>query len=433
MKKILLSCIINFVCIGSAFAWDIQLEDNEYTPSSMVVVDKGEQQLSYLEKHSPLSIRHKYPSIHGEFEGDKETEGDLKTPEGVYFVTTRIYYPLDFEKYGSQAHALNYPNPVDRLRGKTGSGIWIHSKGKPIKSQKTEGCIAIDLNHIEELEPLLKPGIPVIVAQGILHASLALDDKASQIAAVETGNFEATDLNVQKELAKLTKEWNNAWASRSNDFFDFYDKASYTKAQRRSFSRFREQKEYLFAKMHWMYIKHEKINVLQGPGYWVTWFNQYYRAPNVRVEGIRRLYWQADEKGGYKVVGMEWLPQKFGFEQKFRTDALRTIPEFIESWKLAWKDTNSTNYAAFYTKDAVQDSNKMVDTIVARKKALWESKKPVEIEFSDMTINIRNDAIYVRMKQKYSDTSGYEDIGTKSLVLYPHGDSWLIASEKWKR
>ena len=32
---------------------------------------------------------------------------------------------LNYKLYGDLAFTLNYPNPIDRLKGKTGRGIWI--------------------------------------------------------------------------------------------------------------------------------------------------------------------------------------------------------------------------------------------------------------------------------------------------------------------
>lgn len=83
----------------------------------IVAVDKSSRHLFLLARRSPLTVEEAFPSIHGRIEGDKQVEGDLRTPEGVYFVRGKIQAPLDFDEYGSQAHALNYPNPVDRLRG----------------------------------------------------------------------------------------------------------------------------------------------------------------------------------------------------------------------------------------------------------------------------------------------------------------------------
>ena len=101
--------------------------------------------------------------------------------------------------------------------------------------------------------------------------------------------------------------------------FDFYDPDAYTRAQDESFSAFRAQKEQLFQRFPWIQIQYGEINVLQGPGYWVSWFKQYYRAPNLSTEGIRRLYWQPVKNGELKIVGMEWLPQDLGMERAYST------------------------------------------------------------------------------------------------------------------
>ncbi|MBR4422611.1 MAG: hypothetical protein IKS68_00150, partial [Mailhella sp.] len=81
-------------------------------PGHFFAEDKGRD---LLHKMAGASIVKAYPSIHGKVEGDKQVQGDLKTPEGIYFVTRKITQQLDFMEYGPHAFALNYPNPVDRL------------------------------------------------------------------------------------------------------------------------------------------------------------------------------------------------------------------------------------------------------------------------------------------------------------------------------
>ena len=57
---------------------------------------------------------------------EKSTEGDQRTPLGVYYITSRLdgHQLTDF--YGSGALLLNYPNEYDRRQGRTGGGIWLH-------------------------------------------------------------------------------------------------------------------------------------------------------------------------------------------------------------------------------------------------------------------------------------------------------------------
>ena len=164
--SLIFSIIADFSFSALAHAWDVQLPKSALE-ESLILVDKGKNEFFYLEKHGENVTRLHYPSIHGENEGDKQVEGDLKTPEGVYFVRGKIQVPLDFEMYGNHAYVLNYPNPIDILRGKTGGGIWIHSKGKPIAGQRTQGCVAIDLEDIKALDKYLKAGTPVVIAEGI--------------------------------------------------------------------------------------------------------------------------------------------------------------------------------------------------------------------------------------------------------------------------
>lgn len=184
-KILVFSIIAAFSLSGLAHAWDVHLPESALD-KSLILVDKGKNEFFYLEKHGKEITRLHYPSIHGENEGDKRVEGDLKTPEGVYFVRGKIQVPLDFEMYGNHAYVLNYPNPIDILRKKTGGGIWIHSKGNPIASQRTQGCVAIDLDDIKVLDKYLKAGTPVVIAEGIqssFHKDKELENPIGKMPA----------------------------------------------------------------------------------------------------------------------------------------------------------------------------------------------------------------------------------------------------------
>lgn len=420
------SCLLAVVFllpVRPAEAWEALIADTPALPRVLVAVDKSAKQLFYFEKKSPLSLQGVYPSIHGQSAGDKQAEGDKRTPEGVYFVTGKIDRQLDFEEYGTQAYGLNYPNPVDRLRGKEGSGIWIHSKGQPIADQTTRGCIAVDLADIDLLAPRLRPGTAVIVAETLINDSIRPNPEAAAAAPVTEA--------IAKLLTEKTEAWNKAWANRSSAMFDFYDPEGYSRAQGESFHSFRAQKEQLFKRFAWLQIRHGEVNVLQGPGYWVSWFTQYYRAPNMRTEGIRRLYWQPVKDGELKIVGMEWLPQDLGMERAYLDSMAPGVAAFVEDWRLAWEKGDLKSYAAFYTDNAVQDSRRGLAAIREHKQRTWASRKPASVEFHGMRVRLEDQGVRVDMTQLYRDTGGYRDKGVKELLLYPEGDSWRIASETW--
>ncbi len=297
--SIAIACTLH-VSPARADSWQAQLY-NEGLPSHLVAVDKARQTFMFFEKKSPLKLKYAYPCTTGQLRGDKQALNDLRTPEGIYFVEYKIANGLDFKEYGGIAYTLNYPNPVDKLRGKTGHGIWIHSKGFGIEPLSTRGCVAIGLKDIDEVGPSLIPGTAVVLAESLDEKAQPRPDKAGTV----------------HELRRLMQDWSNAWASRSTKLFDYYDQNAYTKAMPETFAAFRQNKERLFKMLRFIKIFNRKIHVLQGPGYWVTWSEQLYTASNLSTEGIRRLYWQRGNDKKFRIVGMEWTPRNLGMHAAY--------------------------------------------------------------------------------------------------------------------
>ncbi len=85
---------------------------------------------------------------------EKSVEGDKRTPLGVYYITSNLN-PADLpDLYGVGALPINYPNPLDVQRGKTGSGIWLH--GTPSDQfvrapQASDGCVVLSNPDLERL------------------------------------------------------------------------------------------------------------------------------------------------------------------------------------------------------------------------------------------------------------------------------------------
>ncbi len=296
--------------ISTSMATDAVWQPRIYNmalPERVVTVDKSQQQFYlYDEKQeNTLDLLYQYACTTGQVDGDKTVVNDKRTPEGVYFVVYKIAKGLDFKEYGGIAYTLNYPNPVDKLRGKTGYGIWIHSKGDGISPRITRGCIAIGLDEIAEVGPLLTSGTAVVVGESLTPEAVSVPDDGTV-----------------EHLRRRMEQWTRAWANRSQEFFDFYDGESYTKAMPETFAAFRSNKERLFKRLAWINIFNREVHVLEGPGYWVTWSEQFYRAPNLSTEGIRRLYWQRDADNVFRVVGMEWIPSDLGMQAAFEKGEL---------------------------------------------------------------------------------------------------------------
>lgn len=105
----------------------------------------------------------------------KRSEGDQRTPVGVYFTTGRISAAELPDQYGTGALPVNYPNEWDLRHGRTGYGIWIH--GMPGDSaarapRASDGCIVLSNNDMSHLWELVGDAeTPVIIADGLRWVS----------------------------------------------------------------------------------------------------------------------------------------------------------------------------------------------------------------------------------------------------------------------
>ena len=142
-----------------------------------VAVDVSKSRLYLLENTpaGPVVIRDYYSSV-GKLGMAKQVEGDLRTPLGVYFVTGRIADarlrdPSLDDRYGAAALALNYPNQYDQMKGRTGSGIWLHGVSTALFSRAplaTDGCVALTNPDLLEVTRYIeRQETPVLIVEQI--------------------------------------------------------------------------------------------------------------------------------------------------------------------------------------------------------------------------------------------------------------------------
>ncbi|MBT9549990.1 MAG: L,D-transpeptidase family protein [Hydrogenophaga sp.] len=99
---------------------------------------------------------------------EKAVEGDKRTPLGVYYITSNLNPDNLPDLYGVGALPINYPNPLDMQRGKTGSGIWLH--GTPREQfvrapQASDGCVVLSNPDLEKLLSTIQiRTTPVVIA-----------------------------------------------------------------------------------------------------------------------------------------------------------------------------------------------------------------------------------------------------------------------------
>ena len=183
-----------------------------------IAVDVSKSRLYLFENTAsgPVLKRDYYASA-GKLGSSKRSEGDLRTPLGVYFITGSVAPRRLAERYGAGALPLNYPNQLDQLRGRTGSGIWLHGVERASFTRAplaTDGCLALSNPDLRELSPLInRQSTPVVIAESLQWVA------ASQVP------------DQQSDFMHRFEAWREARQSRASDLQEkFYSQTVHTPA-----------------------------------------------------------------------------------------------------------------------------------------------------------------------------------------------------------
>jgi murein L,D-transpeptidase YafK len=143
-----------------------QLEPGQH---HAIVVDTSKSRL-YLYRNDngkPRYVADYYVTV-GKNGTEKQTEGDKRTPIGVYFAGQQLAKKKLPDMYGDAAYPLSYPNEWDRRQGKNGHGIWLHGTPSDTYSRPpraSDGCVVLTNPDISALAPILQGGrTPVVIA-----------------------------------------------------------------------------------------------------------------------------------------------------------------------------------------------------------------------------------------------------------------------------
>ncbi|MFW5624786.1 L,D-transpeptidase family protein [Campylobacter hyointestinalis] len=243
----------------------------------LVVVDKKAKNLSlYDYKDGKLTNKFNNEVLTG-LMGDKLVEGDLKTPVGVYEITRR-FIPSD-NYYGPVAFSLSYPNIYDKVKGRTGGGIWIHgfpmNGNMRIDTYKTKGCVAFENDKIIQFDEILK-------------------DNGGMVLINENNVTEASSAQIATIFAELFK-WKKAWGdSDVKAYLDFYDK-EFLRFDGMKFSDFANMKKSIFSKKEDKFIQFTKFSISPYPStsegsFFRVSFKEKYRTATYKFDGIKTLY-----------------------------------------------------------------------------------------------------------------------------------------------
>ena len=224
----------------------------------------------------------------GKLIGDKSVKGDLRTPEGVYFITSWISPDKLPDKYGSGAFPVNYPNELDKRNGKTGYGIWLHGTDKGYYSRPPRasgGCVVLTNIDLKSLKSEIKPGITPVV----------ITDKVEWIDY-------ASWKNEGKEILHAVENWRLDWESMNvNKYLSNYGDDFWTASH--NLKSWSARKRFLAKNKTYQSVKLSELSVLVYPKkednnqIAVVRLHQNYNSNNFNSEMYKRLYLTKKDEG----------------------------------------------------------------------------------------------------------------------------------------
>lgn len=379
-----------------------------------IVVDKSAQKLFLYHRDDISQPLKEYKCSTGENGGPKSKKNDKKTPEGVYFFTGFLEKRQLAAEYGDRAFPIDYPNPLDRKKGKSGYGIWMHGTNEPLKPRDTKGCIVLENRSINELAPYIKLHItPLIITPGIEQIN---PEKFEQ----ESG-----------ELQETIDHWREAWEEMDiSRYMSFYDKSFFARGM--DWRRWKAYKTRLAKKYKKVYIDIGNLLLLRTNGIALARFNQTFCSEMFGSKGEKRLYLEKKDNQ-WKIVGEFFKKDKVYKKNRFCRQKydLPEINHFLDAWKNAWEKKDLNAYIGFYD-GRFNYSGMNLKAWKTYKAKLNKKYKSVKIQLGQIKIIKRSgNGAHVRFRQNYqADT--YHDSGIKDMFLVKHGNKWKIKKEKWR-
>jgi len=249
-----------------------------------ILIDKSKNRLYVFQRQSdllpPRLVKDFYVST-GKLPGNKVMKGDLKTPEGVYFVTKWIPDGSLPDKYGIGAFPVNYPNELDSRLGKTGYGIWLHGTTSDSYSRPpldSEGCVVLPNIDLESIKHLITPGkTPMIIAESIEW--------------VDYANWS----NIRKDVLSSIENWRNDWQSLDVEkYLGHYGDKFWS--GKHNIQTWRSRKKLLSISKTYQKIKLDDISLFAYPdtatkqNIIVARFHQSYLSNNYNSDMYKRIY-----------------------------------------------------------------------------------------------------------------------------------------------
>ncbi|MBI2891359.1 MAG: tetratricopeptide repeat protein [Nitrospirae bacterium] len=269
-----------------------------------LVVEKSTQRLFLYKQHLSGEIERvaEYPTTTGRMSGDKRTRGDERTPEGIYFFTTRIPGERLEPRFGAMAFPMNYPNEIDTWLGKSGGGIWLHGVDRKEEERppfNSRGCVVVRNSTLSALAQFLS----------IHMTPIAVTDRLTFAGREKS-------LRDRAQLRRTVEGWAKAWEKGDlNAYMAFY--SDRFQALGRNKAQWRAYKSRIFEAKSDVRIGMEELKLLRyaeppplgAQEIVVAQYVQNYQSDDLRDVGVKRIY-LTKEGAEYRILTESWMPYR---------------------------------------------------------------------------------------------------------------------------
>jgi len=260
----------------------------------VLLVDKGAHRLYRFHgtPDGPVAVA-SVRCVVGKRSGRKVRRGDLRTPEGVYFLERRLDGRRLPPLYGAMAYPTDYPNSFDRLDGRDGGGIWLHGTDDPGRlatPEDSRGCVVVANGDLEGLAGTIRTRrTPMVVVPAITWLSAA--------------EARVRGARITAWLDGWRRDWQGgAWDRYRGRYADAFFRLGHTTAPH-----WLARKRTFLAEEGARRIEVREITLLAAAGQTVAIFDQGYRSLRHHDRGVKRIYLTGDGDG-FQILAERWIP-----------------------------------------------------------------------------------------------------------------------------
>ena len=374
---------------------------------NILLVNKAEQELYVLKSPAAgeLEVIKKYRVTTGRVNGNKQVEGDLKTPEGIYRIVDLLPGKNLVPKYGPMAFVLNYPNFVDQRLGRTGGGIWIHGRDEEIRDYLTEGCVSLNNKNLQELKPYIQ----------INKTQVVIDDTLQVLT--------------RDEYEELTHRWDtkftgwvDSWEQGDTETYFSYYSPLFQDGDL-DLEGFKEKKRYLERVYGWKKVTAHDVVILHSAEETTMSFTQEYYCPNFYSVGEKTLTFIPGEQE-WQIIAEDYTRTR---PTRWKEQFLRA---FVNQWITEWESGEFGRYIAQYD-STFQTDDYNYNTWAEYKRGVLQQAQKISVSASDFSYRSTGTMEWeISFIQDYT-ADNYSDYGRKNLRVRGYPDELKIVQEEW--